>query len=52
MIKQQVLLNKFLEILIVSPIETENLKKLKILFHEVLKVNKCLDDSHRYRITR
>ncbi|MEF0181522.1 hypothetical protein B9X54_16715 [Acinetobacter baumannii] len=40
------LLNKFLEILIVSPIETENLKKLKILFHEVLKVNKCLDDSH------
>ncbi|HAV5536690.1 hypothetical protein ACLDYA_11600 [Acinetobacter baumannii] len=46
MIKQQVLLNKFLEILIVSPIETENLKKLKILFHEVLKVNKCLDDSH------
>jgi len=46
MIKQQVLLNKFLEILIVSPIETENLKNLKILFHEVLKVNKCLDDSH------
>lgn len=46
MIKQQVLLSKFLEILIVSPIETENLKNLKILFHEVLKVNKCLDDSH------
>ncbi len=46
MIKQQMLLNKFLEILIVSPIETKNLKNLRMLFHEVLKVNKCLDESH------
>lgn len=46
MIKQQALLNKFLEMLIVSPIEKENLKNLKTLFHEVLKVNKCLDESH------
>lgn len=46
MIKQQVLLNKFLEILIESPVETENLKNFIMLFHEVLKVNKCLEDSH------